>query len=42
MTDEEFKAKLLRLLREISAKLDAIQNGIYSTGWQSLFCPVLV
>lgn len=32
MTDEEFKAELLRFLKEISEKLDAIQNAIYSTG----------
>ena len=31
MTDEEFKAELIRLLKEISAKLDSVYNAIYST-----------
>jgi len=31
MTDEQFKEEVLRLLKEISAKLDQLQTAIYST-----------
>jgi len=31
MTDEEFKTEVIRLLKEISSKLDSVTSAIYST-----------